>query len=280
MAMGILGVGLVLIAMVFPVGVKLTSVAAERTIGTIAANEAFAKMQQWGFPLQSDWLTVPGQASMEYVNLVNAKYRTVPGWILKDPAWDEFLYPSAATQGQPRSYHWSGLCRRIDERQVQVTVFLTRKIAADMRYYSQNYYFATHNYIRSNEAVWPSPVPVMLQYNPSNLKELRVLDGAGNEYWNLNPGQTRAAFGFFDNNTVLVDDRNGNIYTVMEYKASTQNGPRDTLVLLEGMRWNGYAFGAAPLPSDPLRFWVIPPGVGSTRNPVIGVVQKTLTLEQ
>jgi prepilin-type N-terminal cleavage/methylation domain-containing protein len=43
LATGVLAIGLVMIAMVFPVGVKLTSTATERTVAATAANEAFAK---------------------------------------------------------------------------------------------------------------------------------------------------------------------------------------------------------------------------------------------
>ena len=48
MAAGILLVGFLLIAGTFPVGVKLTAVATERTIGVVAAEEAMAKIHLYG----------------------------------------------------------------------------------------------------------------------------------------------------------------------------------------------------------------------------------------
>ena len=43
-ATGIMAIGLVMVATIFPVGVKLTALTTERTIGVIVADEAFAKI--------------------------------------------------------------------------------------------------------------------------------------------------------------------------------------------------------------------------------------------
>ena len=55
LATGILAMGFVLIAMIFPAGIKLTSLAAEKTLGPAIAEEAIAKMQIYGL----DPLLVP-----------------------------------------------------------------------------------------------------------------------------------------------------------------------------------------------------------------------------
>ena len=47
-AAGILVIGLMMILGTFPVGIKLTAVSTERTIGVVAANEAFDKVQLYG----------------------------------------------------------------------------------------------------------------------------------------------------------------------------------------------------------------------------------------
>ena len=61
MSAGILAIGFVLIAGAFPVGVKLTALATERTIGMTASSEAFAKIKLYGVDLaDSDW---PGGSS-------------------------------------------------------------------------------------------------------------------------------------------------------------------------------------------------------------------------
>ncbi|MBM4104673.1 MAG: prepilin-type N-terminal cleavage/methylation domain-containing protein, partial [Planctomycetes bacterium] len=48
MATGILAIGLMLVAMAFPVGVKLVSVSTERAIADAAIGEAAAKMRLYG----------------------------------------------------------------------------------------------------------------------------------------------------------------------------------------------------------------------------------------
>ena len=45
MAVGLLAVGMLFIAGFFPVGIHLTTVATERTMAPIVADEAFAKIQ-------------------------------------------------------------------------------------------------------------------------------------------------------------------------------------------------------------------------------------------
>lgn len=51
LATGILAIGFVLIAMIFPAGIKLTSMAAEKTLGPAIAEEAAAKMRLAGLDL-------------------------------------------------------------------------------------------------------------------------------------------------------------------------------------------------------------------------------------
>ena len=45
MAVGIMAVGMVFIAGVFPVGIHFTTIATERTIAAVVADEAFAKIK-------------------------------------------------------------------------------------------------------------------------------------------------------------------------------------------------------------------------------------------
>lgn len=250
-ATGVLGMGLILIAVVFPVGIKLTAMATERSIGTIAANEALAKVQLWGVPDDAatwpvtDAATFPHTECVNFLTLVNQKFTGVPGWTAKDVAWDEFLYPSAQT-AEPQRYHWSALCRAISPTQVQITAFATRKVDEAAQYYTP----AAGVY-----ASWPQPVRVGVQAIAGRPKELKVQAGV----WGPE------TFAFFDGNATIVDDKTGRIYRVSDYKAS--GGVRDTLVLTE--QWQGGA-------SDVV--WVVPPAVGSTRNPVVRVMQTTMVL--
>ena len=51
--MGILSIGMMLVATMFPVAVYLTAVASERTMAAIVADEAFAKIQLYGVNISS-----------------------------------------------------------------------------------------------------------------------------------------------------------------------------------------------------------------------------------
>ena len=48
MAAGILAIGFMLIATIFPVGLKLTTMATERTVAGVVLDEAFAKIRIFG----------------------------------------------------------------------------------------------------------------------------------------------------------------------------------------------------------------------------------------
>lgn len=314
LATGILGVGLVLIAMVFPVGIKLTSVATERTIGTVAANEAFAKVRLYGVRDFNYWPSAKiAQSTNNPVyapNWANAAYDTCDNFLYTaewmhtagidgllgtqddtftnlDATWDEFFYPSfVSTAAKDRNYHWSALCRRAGLDEIQVTVFITRKIAAGMLYYNWDYKPGTNSYIQGTNSL-PSPVPVYLQYeydagspDPAARKALVVLSGSGNEIWDAVSGMMNTVFGFFGNSVTLVEDRTGNIYDVLEYKDADNDGLKETLVLTNEWRWEGYeTTPTPPAGTQILKFWVVPPGIGSTRNPCVGIVQKTLKAE-
>ncbi len=111
MAVGILSIGLMLIATMFPAALYLTTVASERTMAAIVADEAFAKIQLYGLQ------TYPSVIS-DYNNIS----RSPP----IDP--NEFSYPSVDPCSTDfRQYYWSALCKRTDPCEYQVTVFVARK---------------------------------------------------------------------------------------------------------------------------------------------------------
>jgi len=254
-ATGILGMGLILIATVFPVGIKLTAISAERSIGTIAANEGTAKVQLWGLPRDvTTWAvtnpaTLPHTECVDFLTLVNQNYAAVAGWTVKDITWDEFLYPSAE-MAESQRYHWSALCRAVSANEVQVTVFATRKVDEAASYYTST--------VGSYES-WPQPVKVSVTFDAASGKEKELQVKAG--VWGAN------TYSFFGGNSTIVDDKTGRIYRVQEYKDGNSDGSKDTLVLMEN--WQPAADGV---------IWVVPPAVGSTRNPVVGVVQTTIAL--
>jgi hypothetical protein len=107
----------------FLVGIHFTTIATERTIAAVAADEAFAKIRLYGVNLADPSLVVDQLTSFE---------------VLNNPiADDEFAYPSAKTLAE-KQYYWSALCRPVHSgstnRLVQVTVFVSRKVGSATKY--------------------------------------------------------------------------------------------------------------------------------------------------
>jgi prepilin-type N-terminal cleavage/methylation domain-containing protein len=179
-AVGILAVGLVFIAGTFPVGIGLTTVAAERTIGAIAADEAFTKIRLYDVDvgaLKADEMT---------------DFNDVPGSVLPADAEKMFAYPSVDSNS-PHSYYWSALCRRIDEdsRLVQVTVFVCRKTGMHSRYPKDDPDVAEYD--------WPKPVFGQLMIRP-----------IANRF-RVHPIIVR----FFNKGSTIVADKTGSIYRIL-----------------------------------------------------------------
>ncbi len=120
MAVGILSIGMLFIAGTFPTGLYLSTVAAERSIATVAADEAFAKIKLYDFKHESDsaWITPLGYTCVDFRNVSLVS-------LMSDD--DEFAYPSTYEGKTQKKYYWRALCRRIDATDVQVTVFVCRR---------------------------------------------------------------------------------------------------------------------------------------------------------
>ena len=163
-AAGILVLGFVLIAGTFPVGVKLTAMATERTIGLVAADEGLAKVGIYGVNLDgpaasgagamagtrrliTPGITVPFDYRIVDPNalaeLTNTGRWLTPGWTPSEAVLVQLnayfeaqqWYPSAPSPEEPK-YCWTALCRRLQSngRQVQATVFVGRKTGASVPY--------------------------------------------------------------------------------------------------------------------------------------------------
>jgi prepilin-type N-terminal cleavage/methylation domain-containing protein len=113
-AVGLLAMGMLFIAGAFPVSIHFTTVATERTIAPIVADEAFAKIKLYG------------------VNLAILNYTNQTQYVLSAA---EHSYPSTPTAvPNYKQYWWSAICRRVDINDVQVTVFVSRKAGATTTY--------------------------------------------------------------------------------------------------------------------------------------------------
>ncbi len=116
MAVGILSIGMLFIAGTFPTGLYLSTVAAERSIAVVAADEAFAKIRLYGVNTDDPDLVI--NACVDFRNVSSVSLMP------DDP---EFAYPSTPAGIAQGKYYWRALCRKIDAFDVQVTVFICRR---------------------------------------------------------------------------------------------------------------------------------------------------------
>ena len=308
-ATGIMAIGLVMVATIFPVGVKLTALTTERTIAAVVADEAFAKIQLYGlrdfeFPDGSPkWVVLDPSiacSDFQYVTsytgpdgFADNGDETVASYGANGSLGggdDVYLtqYPSTPLPaGQRHNYHWSALCRRVGAKNVQVTVFVTRKIAAASLYRAWDYDPTVPDFVANAANPWPKPVPVNVQYNYNNqdpppLREL-VLDTTDtiNAEWDSDLGQTDVVFRFFDEGYTIVNNRDGKIYRVLEMKDADDNGIRETIVLQQDWQWFGYDSNPLnpPITAQLETIWLVPPAAGSGRYPCVGVYQKVIRFD-
>lgn len=154
MAVGILSIGMMLIATMFPVGIFLTSVAAERTIGAVVADEAFAKIQLYGIVPHTN----PAN-SYDYENEFAFAGKAIDS--------NEFSYPPIDPCTANRQYYWSALYRYDPNSDgYQFTVFITRKTNPNLKY------------PYALDADRPGPVQVSVV--PVNNNELTIAVGDAN----------------------------------------------------------------------------------------------------
>jgi prepilin-type N-terminal cleavage/methylation domain-containing protein len=237
-AVGILAVGMVFIAGVFPAGIYLTTIATERTVAAVAADEAFAKIRIYAVGDLYDTTDDVNLAGLKTNALTDFNNPTVfPATMGIDP--NEFTYPSADTNDS-KQYYWSALCRRVapdPNHLVQITVFVSRKVSPNLEYPDPG---------GSGTVDWPMPVKVGVSGTGNN--ELTITNS--NETHFINDGYT------------IVDNATGRIYRVLErYKA-----PADSTILLDG-NWEGGSSGDV---------WVVPPPVTHGRYSCIAVYQKMI----
>jgi prepilin-type N-terminal cleavage/methylation domain-containing protein len=114
MAVGILSIGLMLIATMFPAALYLTTVASERTMAAIVADEAFAKIKLYGITGASDVNDYNDFTSMNS---------------------NEFSYPSVDPCSTKSSqYYWSAVYKKADPNYL-FTVFVARKTSPSHTYW-------------------------------------------------------------------------------------------------------------------------------------------------
>ena len=169
----------------FLTGIYFATIATERTIAAVAADEAFAKIRLYGVNPADQNLVVNQLTRFDALNTISA---------------EEFAYPSTKSLAQ-KQYYWSALCRKMDSnpttRLVQVTVFVSRKVGSRTTY--------------PGGATRPVPVEVGVS----------IVAGAGNENKltiNVADEQT-----FINAGCTIADNQTGHLYRVLQRDDAAPN---------------------------------------------------------
>ncbi len=269
-AVGILGVAMIFVAGIFPVGLRFAQISIDRTTAAIAANEAFAKIQLYSNEINPQI----------YPQLRSDRCRDFNDWFDEIDSSNDYIvdvntfsYPTDNTiKFDKKHYCWSALLRRTDQfrpdpnkpdssHDVQATVFVCSRQAPTVRYYQPdaNSPFGSNSYggITGNVDRLPRPVRVEIEQVSGRDNELRIKKSG--ERYLINDGD------------IIIDDETGMIYRVQErYKGSP---PNDQIILLD-KDWRNSTSGFV---------WVVPPpaapgtaGGFSGRNPCVAVYQKVI----
>jgi Tfp pilus assembly protein PilV len=271
-AVGILGVAMIFVAGIFPVGLRFAQISIDRTMAAIAANEAFAKVQLYAEQIPD----VNGHLS----GLRFTTQRDFNDWFtdrtsLYSVDVNTYSYPTdSAVDFDSKHYCWSALLRRTDRfrfvadpntpdssHDVQVTVFVCSRQAPSVRYYQPDFIsiFGSNAYGVITSKIDLLSKPVRVEIDPSYGADNELIIQNAVERYLINDGD------------LIVDDETGMIYRVQErYKGLA---PYDQIILLD-KDWVSRAS----------RFvWVVPPpaapgtaGKFSGRNPCVAVYQKVI----
>lgn len=244
-AIGTLAIGMLFIAGTFPVAIYFSTIATERTIAAVVADEAFAKIRLYAI---GDPNNLTDDINLNALEVNRHTYFNDPNVLPFSIDLNEFAYPSTGTDISEKKYFWSALCRRVDltTELVQVTVFVSRKIGSGTTYWVRNQDTGTFEPMGS----YPMPIDVVVsQIGPD---ELSI----------INPDEKT----FINDGYTIVDDQTGQIYRVLERYAA----PDDNRIRLDR------PWGPGIIPGKVWRVWVVPPPVNGGRYPCIAVYQKVI----
>jgi hypothetical protein len=243
LAVATLAIGMLFIAGTFLAGIYLTTVAAERTTAAVVADEAFAKIKLYGINPTDPNLLSPNPARPDVLRRQLKRFEDVAA--RRPVPAEEFAYPSTNLDISEKQYYWSALCRRVDpnaaSRLVQVTVFVTRKTAS------------AASYLFRDVAGRPGPMQA----------SFRAVGTGGSNVLAISPAFTA----WVNDGCRIVDDQTGQIYRVVQRLPDPPDfSPNYSSVELD-RPWEGGPFGPV---------WVVPPPIGSGKDPCIAVSQKVI----
>ena len=259
LAAGILVIGFMLIAGTLPVGIKLTAMGTERTIGAVAADEAFAKVQLFGISDPAAWPIDPNVHCVDYAGVSQ---------LIANANSAEYSYPSTDIRPDIKKYHWAAMCKyNLADHGLdtfQVTVFVSRDTGLNTKYPYSDY----TGLPLLADADYPRPIPILVE----------PVDAMGNVIaagWADRIHVLTAEFaGLITDESVLLDDRTGQIMRVLK-----RDKIDPTFITLEDALFKVDSL-QVPVPVLAPRYvWAIPPAKGSGRYPSVGVYQRTISFK-
>jgi len=249
LAAGILAIGFMLIVAALPVGIKLTAMGTERTIGSVAADEAFAKVRLFGLRKPTPANPWPADPNVHCVD-----YAQVSQLLLNSNS-PEYGYPSTDIRPDTKKYYWAAMLkynmRDLGVDTFLVTVFVSRDTGLNTKYPYGDYaglFQADVDYPR------PVPVPVDAMGATGMVDRIQVA---------TTPADPQGLARLITDESVLLDDRTGRLMRVL---ARQRTDPR--IIYLEKKLFDASL--------GPRYVWVIPPARGSGRYPCVGVYQRTI----
>jgi len=260
MSIGVLAMGMIFVAGVFPVGLYFATISTERSIAAVVADEAFAKVRLYGLRVYDVNFPFLWPSPIPRIGCVDFNDKDVSNkvffrWEYAYPSGEYYAYHLEPDQitSQKAAYSWSAICRFTNPdipppsaHLVEVTVFVCRKAGAS------EHYRDPIDPTNSNRWVYyPRPVKVLISAG-SNSGELVINNVLVKTF--INDGYT------------IIDNATGQLYRVLERYAA----PRDQIILLD-RPWQTVTW-----PNVSPSVWVIPPPFGGGRNPCIAVYQRTM----
>ncbi len=264
-AIGTLAIGMLFIAGTFPVAIHFSTIATERTIAAVVADEAFAKIRLYAVGDPNDPNDDIDFTALKVDRHTDFNDVTFPATLTFGFDPNAFAYPSdPGINVSEKKYFWSALCRRVIDpttgptRLVQVTVFVSRKIGSGATYWRREPVTRA-----LNPAVgwfYPVPVDVNVYQTTPDANELLINFVDPVEKTFINDGYT------------IVDDETGQIYRVLErYADDPGTAVREDEMILLDRPW-----GPGIVPGRVWRIWVVPPPVNGGRYPCIAIYQKVI----
>jgi prepilin-type N-terminal cleavage/methylation domain-containing protein len=223
MAVGILSIGIMLIATMFPAAIYLTTVASEKTMASIVADEAFAKMRIYG---------IQG-SSMDPTGYDNY------WWNMKnfiDP--NEFIYPSLDGNGGKSQYSWAPLCKKLNDdssdSRYLVKLYISRKTSPNQKFFTHGGMTATSD----------MPIPITADVNVgADWDRLKVKWGAQDF---INPPPSTSIIDYGSGRIFRVIAREGLNEIVLDRKWDNDIKDPNTVWFMPSSEMNGKPAGKNP----------------------------------